>query len=357
MNIFFDARWTRFDTHDGISRYGSELVGALAKLHSVTMIIHDTRQLKLLPKGVPYVVLNHPFSFFKELFIARRLNKLGADVVFSPLQTMGSWGRRYKLILTLQDITYYQHPKPPTHLPLPVRLAWWLFHKAYWPQRLILNLADHVATVSFTSKKFIEMMHLTSKPISVVHNAAPNLGKSSTKNSPHKELVFMGSFMPYKNVELLLHAMPLLPEYKLHLTSRISTEREAELRGLIQNPGQIKFWHGASDQKYTELLSRAAALVTASKSEGFGLPILEAMSCGVPVLCTDMEIFHEVAGDGALFFNPDSPEDFAKCVHELENPKLRQKLIDNGKKQLQIYTWRNSAKQLMKIVEEVMQEK
>src|SRR5690606_34008332 len=109
-----------------------------------------------------------------------------------------------------------------------------------------------------------------------------------------KSIVYMGSFMPYKNVELLIDAMQQLPEYTLHLLSKISPERQAELNTRGDNGVKIKFWNGVSDADYQKLLSTATALVTASKAEGFGLPITEAMALGVPVVCSDIEIFHEV---------------------------------------------------------------
>ena len=56
-----------------------------------------------------------------EPFLARQVNRLTPDVVFSPMQTMGSWGRDYQLILTLHDLIYYDHPTPPRDLPLPIR--------------------------------------------------------------------------------------------------------------------------------------------------------------------------------------------------------------------------------------------
>ncbi len=120
MNIYFDARWTRTNRHDGISRYGSELAGALAKQHPITLLICDKAQLKLLPPGIPYVLVNHPMSL-RELRLPAKLNRLGADIVFSPLQIIGLWGRKYKLILTLQDLIYYRYPKPPAFLPAVAR--------------------------------------------------------------------------------------------------------------------------------------------------------------------------------------------------------------------------------------------
>jgi hypothetical protein len=112
VKLVVDARYTRTDQLDGISRYGSNLISAASKLTEVLMLINDERQLQFLPDNVPWVKINSPLSP-AELLVARRINKLGADVVFCPMQTMGSFGRRYGLILTIHDLIYYRHPKPP----------------------------------------------------------------------------------------------------------------------------------------------------------------------------------------------------------------------------------------------------
>ena len=351
MNIFFDARWTKIGVHDGISRYTANLLGALTRLHPVTMIINDERQLELLPKDIPYVVLVNPMSGL-ELFTPRKLNRLGADVVFSPMQIMGTWGRRYKLIFTLHDVIYYQFPTPPHQLPWTARLTWRLFHMAKWPQRWLLNQADYVATVSQTSKKLIQAMHLTDRDIGVVYNA-PSLAPSQPVETFKKELIYVGSFMEYKNVELLLEAVNLLPDYKLHLVSRITPVRKIELERLIKDPRQVIFWNGASDAQYNKLLRTVLALVSASRAEGFGLPLLEAMAQGTPVIASNIPIFHEVCAQAGTYFDLDSVESFVEGVHKLENPTYRRDMIEHGSKQATAFTWDDSARQLLKIIEKI----
>lgn len=347
MKVFVDARWTRTDHHDGISRYGACVIGELHKLQPVTLLIHSKEQLKLLPKKIPYIIVNHPFSP-SELLLPRRLNKLGADVVFSPLQYMGFGGRKYKLILTVHDLIYYRHSQPPTHLPWFVQIVWRLFHLAFWPQRLLLNNANAIVTVSETSKNYIQQHNITKRPISVVYNAPSNLKVKLQK--PTKKLVYMGSFMPYKNVELLIKAMELLPDYELLLLSRISPTRERELIVDAPKDAKISFYGGVSDEQYAQILGECHALVTASLEEGFGLPLIEAMQAGVPVICSDTDIFHEVSGDGALFFDPSSPKDFADKVHELEKKKTRDELTTKGKSQAKKFTWAKSARVLAKTI-------
>ena len=87
------------------------------------------------------------------------------------MQTMGSWGRKYALVLTLHDLIYYEHPAPPGFLPAPVRLLWRLYHKAFWPQRVLLDRADVVATISSTTAALIAKYRLTRRPVRIVGNA------------------------------------------------------------------------------------------------------------------------------------------------------------------------------------------
>lgn len=350
MKIFFDARWTRIETVDGITRYGASLVEALAQLTPVTMLICDERQLTHLPKNVPYLLINNPVSI-KELRFAHRMNRHGADVVISPMHVIGGGVRHYKLLLTLHDMIYYHHNQAPTFLPLGSRIAWRLFHMAYWPGRVLLNRADYVLTVSETSKKLIQQYLKPKRPIGVVANAPqsdlPALKRSRTIK---KDLIYMGSFMPYKNVETLITSMAFLPGYTLHLLSKIKPERQAELQALIPPQADIKFWNGVSDEQYNELLATATALMTASKDEGFGLPLIEAMSMGVPVVCSDMAIFREVGGDAAYYAPADSPRTFAEQVKKLEDTKTRAAAIAMGKTQAARYTWQASAKKLLEII-------
>lgn len=221
MKIVIDARFTRTDHHDGISRYGSSLIAATSKIADVTMLISDKRQLALLP-DVPYVQISSPLSP-RELFVAREVNKLGADVVVCPMQTMGTWGRKYGLVLTLHDLIYYEHPAPPGFLPGPVRLLWRLYHKAYWPQRLLLNRADIVATISHTTESLMAKFNLTRRPVRIVGNAPqPGQTPRDPAAGAEKSLLYMGSFMPYKNVETMIQGMAELPGFTLHLLSRIT---------------------------------------------------------------------------------------------------------------------------------------
>ncbi|WP_158864246.1 glycosyltransferase family 4 protein [Leifsonia sp. AG29] len=351
MRIVFDCRYTRIGRHDGISRYTAGLVAALGRRHPVTMLISDHRQLEMLP-DLPWELAPSPTSP-REPWVARRVNKLRPDIVFTPMQTMGGFGRRYRLVLTVHDLIYYRHPKPPRDLPAFVRGLWRLYHLAWWPQRMLLNRSDAVVTVSETTKALIAEHHLTRKPVYVVPNAAdmpPISPERASRTAPEtKSLVYMGSFMPYKNVDTLVRAMTLLPEYTLHLMSRVSEAEQHRLSGLA--PGaRLVFHDGASDEEYAETVAAATALVSASHDEGFGIPLVESMILGTPVVVSDIPIFREIGGQAALFFAPDSAEQLAARVKHLEEPGIWAARSAAAKREVERYTWERSAAHLLSVL-------
>ncbi len=352
MKIFIDARFTRTNHHDGISRYSASLITAVSKIADVSMLISDPRQLALLP-DVPNTLISSPLSP-AELFVARKINSLGADAVVCPMQTMGTWGRKYGLVLTLHDLIYYQHPTPPSFLPGPVRILWRLYHKAFWPQRLLLNRADVVATISRTTEALMAKYRLTSRPVRIVGNAPqPAQRQRDPASAPEKTLLYMGSFMPYKNVETMLAGMAGLPEYTLHLLSRITPRRHAELEARIPAGAKIVFHNGVTDDEYTALLNRTTALVSLSKTEGYGLPLVEAMALGTPVIASDIPIFREVGGDAATYVDPGSAAEFSSAVRGLGDGQHWQDISRRSVARANEFSWDESARQLVDVAAEV----
>lgn len=363
MRLFFDARYIRTDFHDGVSRYSTELARAAAGVASassvqLTFIISDQKQREFLPSDAECITIHKPTSI-KEPFTSLILNKHRPEVVFTPLQSMGSLGRKFKLILNQQDMTYYKSTPPPSYLSPGVRLIWWLYHLTYLPGRLTLNGADVVATVSETSRQEILAAKLTRRPIVAIPNAAENLSKfldkpiTLGKSSP-KNLVYMGAFLPHKNVETLVTMMQFLPDRTLHLCSRIRPRREAELKAMASPSAKIVFHNGVSDEEYAQLLADEAMLVSASLSEGFGLPLAEALTLGVPVVASDLAIFHEVAGPGALYADPKNPSEFAKTIMQLDGLDKRQELAAAGKQHVATFSWEASAKKLIEAAQSIL---
>ncbi|MDC7804213.1 glycosyltransferase [Sphingomonas sp. BLCC-B65] len=356
MRLLFDARYIRTDFHDGISRYSAELAAAVAAAAparevDVAFLIHDETQRAFLPSGARVVRIHAPTSV-REPFTALLLNRYRPDALFSPMQTIGVLGRRFGVILTLHDTIYYRHRTPPRNLPWYVRVGWRLFHLSYVPQRLTLNAADLVATVSETSAAEFARVRLTKRPVIVVPNAPQRLGDllpAGVRVEPGAEnLVYMGSFMGYKNVETLIRAMAELPGRTLHLLSRISPGRRAELERLVDGRGgAVRFHNGVTDAEYAGLLAERAVLVSASLDEGYGLPVAEALALGVPAVVTDMPIFREVAGDGALYAPGTDAAAFAAAVRAIDDPERRDALTAAGSAHIARFSWQRSADVLL----------
>jgi glycosyltransferase involved in cell wall biosynthesis len=342
--VFFDARYIRPGFHDGISRFSANLFSALARKIEVTAIISDLAQLDQLPTGTKWVMLHSPTSWL-EPFAALRLNKYKPSVVFSPMQTIGSLGRRFKLVLTIHDLIYYRHPAPPANLPLLVRLGWRLFHLSFIPERILLWGCNAVVAVSETTAREIRKNRLTKKPISVVHNAPERSIVKLEREKASKSLVYMGSFMSYKNVETLIRGVARLSGYRLELLSRIAPIRKSELQALADEVGaKIKFHDGVTDAEYHQLLSKATALVSASLDEGFGIPLVEAMELGVPVVVSDIEIFREIAESVGVYFDPKNPDAFATAVKQVaKSPTEPKSLVSQAAK----FNWDESAESLL----------
>lgn len=356
MRILVDCRYTRIGVHDGISRYTSRVTEALARRHPLTMLISDERQLELLPE-LPWAKISSPTGP-AEPWVAHRVNALIADdpepaVVWSPMQVMGSWGRRYGLVLTLHDLIYHRHPRPPRFLPLPVRGLWRLYFLAWWPERMLLNRADEVVTVSGTTRDLIRQHRLTRRRVSVVTNAADPLDHPVVRAVPtSRELVYMGSFMPYKNVATLARAMTELPGWTLHLMSRVRAPERAELDALAPS-GSLVFHDGASDADYHAVLDRAVATLSASRDEGFGIPLVEAMRRGTPVIASDIPIFREVGSDAARYFPPDDPTALAREISALDDPGEWADRSARALERADHFDWDAAAAELLRVLTRV----
>ena len=349
MRIVVDCRYVRVGRHDGISRFSAGVVSALAERHDVTMLVSDTRQLDKLPDR-PHLLVSSPTSV-REPLVALQVNRLRPDVVWSPMQTMGSLGRRYPLVLTLHDLIYYTNRTPPPEFALPIKLLWRLYHLAWWPQRVLLDRADAVVTVSRTTRDQMRRHRLTRRPVTVVYNAADAVDDAAPRTAPEgRDLVYMGSFMPYKNVATLARALPLLDGYRLHLMSRVSEAERASLEA-VAPAGSLVFHDGASDDEYREALLGATAVVTASRAEGFGIPLVEGMALGTPAVVSDIPIFREIGGTAALYFDPSSPASVAAAVRRLEGEWEARSAASI--EQAARFSWRGSADVLLRLLADV----
>lgn len=173
-------------------------------------------------------------------------------------------------------------------------------------------------------------------------------------------ILYVGNAHPHKNVEILIAAMRKLRQKRsLHLVlvgnDQFFYPRLAELIKQEKADGYVSLIGSVPNSHIAGWYHFAEALVTASKMEGFGIPPLEAMSVGCPVMVSDIPVFHEVYGDAAVFFNHNSVEDIAQTIDKtLSNKILIKDMIEKGYKKAKSYSWQKMAKETLKVYASVV---
>jgi glycosyltransferase involved in cell wall biosynthesis len=158
--------------------------------------------------------------------------------------------------------------------------------------------------------------------------------------------------MPYKNVVTLARAMNELSGYRLHLLSRVPSSARTRLTALAPS-GSLEFHDGVTDADYARLLADAHALVHASLDEGFGIPLVEAMSVGTPIVVSDIPIFREIGGSAGIYVDPHDPVAFAKAVKSLDVPAVWAQHSAAARERATLFDWDRSADVLYEVLRRI----
>lgn len=151
--------------------------------------------------------------------------------------------------------------------------------------------------------------------------------------------LYVGNAYPHKNLEILIKATPI--------TLVLVGKEDFFYKRLPRNKNTIYFGE-ATEEKLQNFYKNAVALIFPSLMEGFGLPGLEAMAAGAPVVCSDIPIFHEIYGDAALYFDPKNPQDISgKLQTIITDKKVAKSLVEKGKLQVKKYSWKEMAKKTL----------
>jgi glycosyltransferase involved in cell wall biosynthesis len=243
-----------------------------------------------------------------------------------------------KIVVTVHDMTHEKFPQF-------FRSA----DKTSQAKRTAVDRADHVICVSENTKSdLMELFGVQAGKITVTHLAALPMKRRETAEPspwPNPYIVFVGLRSTYKNFAGLLHAFVqsnvLRNEFSIVCFGGepfTSTDREQSARLGIQ-AGRIVEARGA-DELLADLYRGAAALVYPSLYEGFGLPVLEAMSSGCPVVCSRTGSLPEVCGDAAEYFDPHVPESIAAAIEKVVlSEGRRQELITRGLQRSNEFSW------------------
>jgi glycosyltransferase involved in cell wall biosynthesis len=182
---------------------------------------------------------------------------------------------------------------------------------------------------------------------------------------PEEFFFYPAATWPHKNHSLILRALQKMKNEDgrtVHVyCTGMSTPYRGELNALAQELGVRKQFHYlgfVAPEELQAVFAAATAMIFASKFEGFGLPILEAFSARLPVLCARATVLPEVAGDAALYFDPDAPRQLVDGMQLLlDNAQLRQDLIEKGKMVLSRYSMKNTALSFQRLYERMFLER
>lgn len=174
-------------------------------------------------------------------------------------------------------------------------------------------------------------------------------------NINKKYILFVSNIEPRKNFINLVKAYELLPkkvksEYSLVLVGGIGWKVEEHIKHIEsakQNGEDIILTGYVSDEEKSSLYTNASLFVMPSHYEGFGMPVLEAMSYDIPVIASDIPVFHEVAGDSVLYFDKDNPTSIANTIKKvISDTAISKNLVTQGRKKLKEYSWKDVSKKL-----------
>ena len=362
MAIVLDAR-TATDHFPGIGRYVVNLAQALASLAPDLglTLLHDpsAKATRLSLPDVPRIACSaSPFSIQQQWTVPRVLRQARAKLYHSPYYLM-PYLPGVPSLVTCHDVIPLLYPEYFTPMQrLVYRLAQGL---ALRTARMIL--ADSQATRADLARVFhVDPRRISVTPLAAGTNFAPRSSEHidavrSKYALPKQYALYLGSNKPHKNLARLVQAWQVaprsrVPDLKLVIAGEWD-ERYPEARQLAARLGlrdQVIFAGPVSEADLPALYSGALLFVFPSLYEGFGLPVLEAMACGTPVVCSNTSSLPEVAGNAALLVNPRDVTALADALSRAANDQdLRQTLREQGLAQAGQFSWEKTARETLAV--------
>ncbi len=268
-----------------------------------------------------------------------------------------------RTIFTLGDVTFISHPHTHSHLNRTY-LRWMMPH--------FIRRADAVLAISHSTLREASAFYPE------IHNKGrviyPAVGPQFCRiteparletirrgyNLPDQFVLYVGTLEPRKNLPIFLKAFQQaqaeLPDFKLVIAGKKGW-LYGDIFATVHSLGltdRVIFTDFVSDEDLPALYTLAKLFVYPSLYEGFGLPVLEAMACGAPVLCSNTSSLPEVAGEAAILINPNDVRGWAQAMAQvIKNETLRDDLIQRGFRQAARFTWEATARQTRQLYREL----
>jgi glycosyltransferase involved in cell wall biosynthesis len=340
----------------GTEIYLRELLGALARIDSENEYFvftnretgddlvprqsnFHTEQQGLYAKSRPMRIL------WEQLRLPREVSRLELDVLLNPGFTAPVFAS-CPCVTVFHDLQHKRHPEYFSWFDLPFwkLLLWASAHRA---RRII-------AVTEATRSDILRFYGISAERISVVHHGVDPAFLDLRRDRVERFVLCVSTLHPHKNIERLIHAYAREKrDYTLVLAGMRGFHAKAIDR-LIDQLGvrdrvTVTGWIPRAD--LYALYDRALACVYPSTFEGFGMPALEAMAAGVPLLCSDIPPLREVAADCALFFDPLSEDALAEGLTRIVSDEaLRARLAHAGRERARTFTWERTAQETLSVL-------
>jgi len=375
MRIAVNTRLLLADKLEGIGWFAHETLSRITKAHPEHTFLflfdrpYDPRFV-YGPNVMPIVVpppTRHPllYRLWFGLMVPRILRKHKADLFLSPDGFL-SLSTDVPQLSVMHDLNFEHYPEDLT-------AAYSRYYRSFFPR--FAQKAARIVTVSeFSKQDIVKHYAVPDERIDVVHNGvsavyAPlavdeqrGVREKVTGGAPY--LICVGSMHARKNVARLLLAFDRIaaeqPALRLVFVGEqmFHDPRMEEAWAQVKHKDRVVFAGRLGQAELRLALGAATALVYASYFEGFGIPVAEAMKCGVPVIAANATSLPEVAGEAAVYCEPFDVEDIARAMRTVvQDEALRARMIAAGIERAQRYTWDRTAEGLWASIERMMNEK
>jgi glycosyltransferase involved in cell wall biosynthesis len=301
---------------------------------------------------------------FERWTMSLELAPFALDVLHSPDFIPPTW-TRCPSVITMHDLAFLLYPRFLTRESA----------RYYGQVDLAARHADHIIAVSESTKRdTIRLLGVPESKITVIYEAAHPLFApleieqahafvQARYNLPANFILFVGTIEPRKNLPTLLRAFKRLREnYKAEAVLAIAgkrgwlVEEVDQVIAELQLGNAVRFLGGVQNEELVHLYNAARLFVLPSFYEGFGLPPLEAMACGTPVIVSNVSSLPEVVGDAGLLIAPDDVEELAVAMSRvLTDDKLRREMRDKGLVRAQTFSWQRAARETLAVYRRVVQ--
>lgn len=361
MKVTIDGRMI---AHTGIGTYVRNLASFLPRItrkHSFRIIVNEKNGLAD-ESGLEYVETSSVipiYSIKEQLKLPLEVRRTKPDIVHYPSFNMPLLGRG-RVVVTIHDLIYYIFPEACPSLKARA-YAKVMFMAAARSSKEIITVSEH------TKRDIVTRLGVRPEKISVIYHGIdpaykPQKDGSKLKSTLEKYSIkgdfifYVGNHFMNKNLERLITAFSEIKNKNVQLVlgGKPDTRRKAlyEMPNRLGVSERVTFIGRVDDEDLPRLYSACTLFIFPSLYEGFGLPPLEAMSCGAPVLSSSATSLPEVVGDGAILFNPyETAEIKASIDRALESTALRDELREKGIQRAQLFDWMDTASKTLSVYE------